>query len=356
MELHHRGQEIRDSLLARRQLRRGRRSRKTRYRPARFDNRLRPEGWLPPSIQHRVDSTNAWAKRLQRWAPLTSRTGENVRFDTQLLQNPAICGVEYQNGTLAGWEIREFLLLKNNYQCAYCGERVPFLQVEHMTSRARGGSDRLANLTMACDPCNTKKGTMSAEEFGFSHLRILASLPLKDAAAVNSTRWALWETLKTLNLPLESGTGGRTKKNRHDQDYPKAHWIDAACIGMSGAKVHLDPLLNALQVECQPRHSRRMCLPDKYGFPRSQTKGPSKIKGFSTGDLVEATVPSGKRKGKHRGKVAVRSSGYFRVGKSDGISFKHCTIIQNTDGYTYNPNPALSSQPTRGGVSSAPVS
>ena len=209
---------------------------------------------------------------------------------------------------------------------------------------------------MACDPCNKRKGALSVEEFGIPHVRAAAGLPLKDAAAVNSTRWALWSALKTLDLPLEPGTGGLTKKNRHEQGYPKAHWIDAACVGLSGAKVDIDPLLNALQVGCQSKHSIRMCLPDRHGFPRSKAKGQSRLNGFSTGDLVRAVVPSGKRKGKHLGRIAVRSSGYFRVGKADGISFKHCTIIQKADGYSYNPDPALSAQPTRGGVSSAPLS
>ena len=309
MELHHRGEEICDSLLSRRQLRRGRRSRKTRYREARFDNRRRHKGWMPPSILHRADSTISWSARLQRWAPVTQYSIESVRLDTQLMQNPAIVGLEYQNGTLAGWEIGEFLLFKHGYKCAYCGKTTTVFEVEHMTSRHCGGSNRIINLTLSCEPCNTKKGTISAEEFGFPHLRESTALPLKDAAAVNSTRWALWNAAKDLGLPLETGTGGLTQKNRHEQDYPKAHWIDAACVGISGAQVHIDPLLDALQVGCQSRHSRRMCLPDKYGFPRGKAKGPSRFQGFSTGDLVRATVPNGKRKGKHLGRVAVRSSG-----------------------------------------------
>ncbi len=49
-EIEHRGQQIRDRLLARRQQRHSRRSRKTRYRPARFDNCRRAKDWLPPSL------------------------------------------------------------------------------------------------------------------------------------------------------------------------------------------------------------------------------------------------------------------------------------------------------------------
>lgn len=359
MELRHRGQEIRDSLLQRRQLRRSRRSRKTRYRPARFANRRKPEGWLPPSIQHRVDSTTTWAKRLLRWLPITSTSVENVRFDTQLMQDPTLCGVDYQNGELAGWEVREYLLVKHGYLCAYCGEKSDYYEVEHLTPVSRGGSSRISNLVLSCEPCNKAKGNMTCEEFGHPHLRQVATRPLKDAAAVNSTRWALWESLKSLGLPMEGGSGGRTKKNRHDQGYPKAHWIDAACVGESGAQVRLKPTSPALVATAQVRRTRRMCLPDRFGFPRTAPKTRSRIHGFATGDFVTAQVPSGKKQGTHTGRVSVRGNGYFRVGNTDGISYKHCVLNQASDGYSYSTlttTPAVSSPPTRGGVSDSSLS
>ena len=65
-ELQHRGQHIKDGLTSRRQLRRGRRGRNTRYRQPRFLHRKRPEGCLPPSLQHRVDTTLTWVKKLIR--------------------------------------------------------------------------------------------------------------------------------------------------------------------------------------------------------------------------------------------------------------------------------------------------
>ena len=97
-EIQHRGEQIRARLLARRQLRRSRRSRKTRYRPARFNNRRRKEGWLPPSVQSRVENVLTWVGRLCRFAPVSGLSLELVRFDTQALQNPEMSGVEYQQG------------------------------------------------------------------------------------------------------------------------------------------------------------------------------------------------------------------------------------------------------------------
>nr|MCU0552417.1 RNA-guided endonuclease IscB [Leptolyngbya sp. Prado105] len=131
-ELQHRGQQIKDALLSRRQLRRGRRNRKTRYRQARFLNRTRPDGWLAPSLQHRVDTVLTWVNRFIRFAPITSIAQELVRFDLQLIQNPEISGVQYQQGELQGYEVREYLLEKWNRKCAYCSvETVPF-EVEHI--------------------------------------------------------------------------------------------------------------------------------------------------------------------------------------------------------------------------------
>ena len=63
-ELTHRGQTIKTSLESRRSLRRSRRNRHTRYRKARFMNRVRSKSWLAPSLQHRVETTLTWVNRL----------------------------------------------------------------------------------------------------------------------------------------------------------------------------------------------------------------------------------------------------------------------------------------------------
>jgi len=152
-ELLHRGAQISQTLTARSAMRRRRRG-NLRYRAPRFLNRTRPKGWLAPSLQHRVDSALSWVRRIQRWAPLTALSCERVRFDMQRMENPEISGVEYQQGTLAGYEVREYLLEKWQRRCAYCGaENVP-LEIEHVIPRSKGGSNRASNLTLACHDCN----------------------------------------------------------------------------------------------------------------------------------------------------------------------------------------------------------
>ena len=109
-EVSHRGQAITAALAARRGVRRSRRARHTRYRPRRFANRRRAPGWLAPSLMSRVRNIETWVQRLRRLCPITAISMELVRFDTQAMENPTIEGCEYQQGTLAGYELREYLL------------------------------------------------------------------------------------------------------------------------------------------------------------------------------------------------------------------------------------------------------
>lgn len=137
-ELVHRGREISRALTARRAFRRRRRGANLRYRPKRFDNRRRPQGWLAPSLQHRVDTVMAWVNRLGRWAPITAITQELARFDMQKMENPEISGIEYQQGTLAGYELREYLLEKFGRKCLYCDATDTPLNIEHVVAKAKG--------------------------------------------------------------------------------------------------------------------------------------------------------------------------------------------------------------------------
>ena len=322
-ELYHRGQAIRNALLSRRQLRSGRRSRKTRYRPARFSNRTRKAGWLAPSLQSRVDNIVTLAKRLVRVCPITSLPVEQVRFDTQLMQNAAISGAEYQQGPLAGYEVREYLLEKWGRQCVYCNAKGVPLQIDHLIARSRGGSDRVSNLTLACGRCNQKKGNRPLEAFLEKQPALLRRLltqvktPLKDASVVNSTRKALVGILQDTfpQISVSTSTGGRTKYNRARQGYAKAHWLDAACVGETGEQMEVGAIQEITHMVARGRGRRQMCSSDKYGFPRTSPKRAKRIHGFQTGDRVRLTQPSGKYRGSHEGVVAVRTNGMLTLSR-----------------------------------------
>lgn len=345
-ELEHRGKAIKADLESRRSLRRGRRARNTRYRAARFNNRVRPEGWLPPSLEHRVETTLTWVNRFKRWCGLEEIAVERVKFDMQLMRNPEISGVEYQQGTLAGYSVREYLLEKWVRKCAYCGaEHVP-LQIEHIHPKAKGGGNAVSNLALACDPCNKKKGTIDIAVFlknkpeQLKKVLAQAKQPLSDAAAVNATRNKLFTELLKTGLPVETGTGAQTKFNRTRLDYPKAHWIDAACVGESGATVTLDPATKPLRIKATGHGTRQTVRTDKYGFPCAKAKTSKMVNGIKTGDLISLVQTKGKYIGAFRSRVtAIKNASNFLSislnGKQTWFSSKLATVIQKADGYSY---------------------
>ncbi len=342
-ELTHRGQAIKANLESRRALRRNRRNRKTRYRQLRFLNRTRCKGWLAPSMEHRVETTLTWVNRLRKFAPISSISQELVRFDLQRLEAPEISGIEYQQGELQGYEVREYLLNKWGRKCVYCGAENTPLEIEHILAKSRGGTDRVSNLTLACHTCNQRKGNQSIEKFLHNKPDVLrrvlaqAKAPLKDAAAVNSTRWALFNRLKETGLPVETGTGGRTKFNRVKFGIEKRHYLDAACVGVV-EKLTLKTT-KPLLITAKGWGTRQMSTTNQYGFPIRHRTRQKAFFGFQTGDIVRATLPKGKFAGIHIGRLTVRATGVFEMvtvkGKVSPVRAKYCQIVHRVDGYNY---------------------
>lgn len=347
--LAHRGAAVRANLESRRSLRAGRRGRKTRYRKARFDNRTRRANcggkWLAPSIKSRVDNVVVWYGRLNRLAPVNEAHIETVRFDTQKMANPEISGVEYQQGTLAGYELREYLLEKFNRACVYCGKKGVPLNIEHIQPRAHGGSGRVSNLAVACIPCNEKKAAQPVEQFlagkpdVLKKIKAQATAPLRDAAAVNSARHALGNEIKAWGLRTSFWSGGRTKFNRTAQGYAKDHFIDAACCGETGAAVFIPAGFTPLEVKATGRGSHQTVRTDKHEFPRSGAGRCKRVSGFQTVDLVRLVQSSGKYAGIHTGRLAgVRADGRFDIKVKNAkitSGHKNFTLIQRGDGYEY---------------------
>ena len=346
-ELKHRGHEIKESLDDRRAVRRSRRRRQTRYRKPRFSNRrTKKKGWLPPSLESRISNIETWVERLIRLCPIIAISQELVKFDLQQMENPEISGLQYQQGTLAGYELREYLLEKWGRQCAYCGKRNMPLQIEHIVPRSKGGSDRVSNLTLACEPCNKKKGTQDLKDFLakkpglLNKIQAQAKAPLKDATAVNATGWKLFHRLQALGLSVECGSGGLTKYNRSIRAYPKTYWLDACCVGQcTPLRLQVNGMV-PLFIEASGYGNRQLCGVDKFGFPYRHRQRKKVHHGYQTGDMVRAVVPAGlKTEGTHIGRVLARATGSFDIGtphgRIAGVGYRCLRPIHRNDGYSY---------------------
>jgi len=241
--------------------RRYRRTRRGRlgYRPPRFDNRTRPEGWLAPSNPHRHDSHIRLVETLATLLPIPFKKVEVGNFDTQKMQNPEITGVEYQQGELQGYEVREYLLDKWGRKCAYCGNTNVPLEVEHIVPKSRGGTDRVSNLTISCRNCNLKKGDKTAEEFGYPHIQKQAKKSLKAAACIINIRWGLVE-----QLGADHTYGYVTKYQRNKLGLEKSHINDAFVIAGGTTQERCKPY----EVR-QLRRNNRSLQTNRKGFKPS---------------------------------------------------------------------------------------
>ncbi len=228
------------------------------------------------------------------------------------------------------------LSFKWNRTCAYCGAKDTPLQIEHIHPRVKGGTNRISNLTLACEKCNTAKGTQDIAVFLKKKPEVLkrienqAKTPLKDAAAVNTTRWALLEKLKAIGLPVECASGGLTKLNRSSRGFPKTHWLDAANVGKSTSALLTIKGVVPLLITATGHGSRQMCVTDAPGFPKQHKKRQRTFQGYRTGDIVKAVTP----KGIYQGRIAIRHRPSFRLGKFD-IHTKYLRRVQRADGYQY---------------------
>jgi len=360
VELQHRGDRIHRCMQQRAGYRHRRRSANCRYRAPRSSNRSRRTGWLPPSLRHRVDTTFSQVTRLCRYAPVTEIHMEFVSFDTHALSaGRPLYGTEYTQGPLAGTTARAHLRAEWNNACAYCGATGVPLNIEHVRARSRGGSSRVSNLVVSCSPCNKAKGSRSIESFLADRPALLATIlaqlraPLRDAAAMNAVRGQLSEKLATLGRPLHLWPGHLTKANREAMGLDKTHTLDALSVGHLDHEVG-DVIMRfpgqVLVVKATGRGSYARTTPDRFGFPRLHRARVKTHFGYATGDLVRATMPSGKWAGTWTGRISVRARGQHSLTTPRGrinVFHRNLRLLQRGDGYGYRLRPESTTPTSR---------
>ena len=251
-------------LSIRRELRRNRRNRKTRYRKARFDNRKKKDGWLAPSVEQKIESHLKVIRLVHKLLPITKTTIEVAQFDAQKLKNPDIKGEDYQQGEQMGfWNVREYVLARDGHKCVHCKgkSKDPILNVHHLESRKTGGNSP-SNLVTLCETCH------KAYHRGEFDLKIKRGSSLRDAAVMNIMRWAIYERAKKEFGNVHLTYGYITKHTRIENCITKTHAADAFCISKN---VHAMRLSSFFMCRCVPRHTRTLHVanPKKGGIRRS---------------------------------------------------------------------------------------
>jgi 5-methylcytosine-specific restriction endonuclease McrA len=278
------------------------------------------------------------------------------------MDNPDIDGVEYQRGTLYGYEIREYLLDKYQHTCQYCNgaSEDPILEWEHKVPVSKGGSSSVKNATLACRSCNQEKGNLTPSEW-LNVIKQQRASKLRDArilgiqrvianktsgsdrycAWVNSTRRYTEGHLFGMFNDVECSSGGKTKYNRINLGLPKDHHYDALCVGAVPENGYKD-LTNGycLFAAAMGRGSRFRSKINNCGIVIVKLgKPPKRIWGFQNGDIVVADIPKGKYVGHYVGRVNTRQSGYFAIRTTDSnaitANHEHCRILQYNNGYKY---------------------
>ena len=251
-------------LSTRRELRRNRRNRKTRYRKARFDNRKKKDGWIAPSVEQKIESHLKVIRLVHKLLPITKTTIEVAQFDAQKIKNPDINGEDYQQGEQMGfWNVREYVLARDGHKCVHCKgkSKDPILNVHHLESRKTGGNSP-SNLVTLCETCH------KAYHRGEFDLKINRESSLRDAAVMNIMRWAVYERAKEEFGNVHLTYGYITKRTRIENEIVKTHAADAFCIAKN---VHAMRLSSFFMCRCVPRHTRALHVanPKKGGIRRS---------------------------------------------------------------------------------------
>lgn len=309
-------------------LRRGRRNRKTGYRPCRNRNRRRPKGWLAPSVAHLWYEHQKTRRLVESILPITAWAEEVNKFDTRKMWDPDVQGKGYQEGPLKGKkDVRQYVLERDSYRCVLCGDPED-LETHHIVWRFRGGSDRPKNLVTLCKKCHEK---VTAGE-------------IEIKAVYESYRWpARLNALNPLFNALDAVkiTPGKVKKARVELNLGKEHWADAAALiyaafGVKPDMEDLPPLLQGRFVRTKNRQLHRT-NPSKGG-KRAKAQGNRYLISkngvwFMRNDLVEYEAGNIKVVGYIN---TLRSSGSVRIADWQGnelisVSVNKLKKLQNRD-------------------------
>lgn len=309
--------------------RRARRSRKIRYRKPRFENRKRGNGWLAPSVKQKIESHLKVIENVYEILPITKIIVETASFDIQKIKNPDIQNGEYQQGEQLGfWNVREYVLFRDNYTCQCCKGKTKdkIMNVHHIESRKTGGNAQ-NNLITLCETChsNYHKGITELPE------KIKRGMKFQDAAFMGIMRQRLLDELNKKYPKVENTYGYITKHTRIKNKLPKEHYIDARCISGNPNAEPLGYYFYQKKVRCHNRKIHKAKIL-KGGIKRNNQL-PYETNGYRLFDKVlfdgEEYFVFGRRK---RGIFEIRGLKSERPGNG-AVSFKKIKLKNERKGF-----------------------
>lgn len=342
--------DVVDLLSTRREFRRSRRNRTTRYRQPRFNNRVRSKhkGWLAPSVEVKIQEHIAAIKRVCNILPVSKVVVETAEFDLQLLKaieegTPIPQGDDYQRGEMYGhYNVRQYVLWRDGYTCQCCGahstnKKEVRLHVHHLESRKTGG-DAPSNQITLCESCHKQFHKWLLTD---KNLKKRKRRSTRDTAFMGIMRPTLMQRLRAeLTIPVVETRGYITKATREKLlVLPKSHTNDALAIaqGKHGFKVGYLPGIKQVDkiytIRPVRHHNRQLHKATIFkGGVRKSNQAEKYVFGYRLFDKVL-----------YRGVECFvfgrRSNGYFLLKKingekvKDGVSYKHLKLLERSQSY-----------------------
>lgn len=304
-----RGSDVVKLLSTKKELRRSRRNRKTRYRKSKFLNRVKRKHkkWLAHSIENKIAAHLRIVADICNMLPISKIAVETASFDIQKIKHPEITGKEYQQGEQLGfWNVREYVLFRDNHECQCCHGKSKdrILNVHHIESRKTGGNAP-NNLITLCETCHTgyHRGTVKLPK------TIHRGTRFRDAAFMGVMRWTFYNRLKKLYKNVHMTFGYITKNNRIRHNIEKTHTADAFCIAgnLKAERLPYDFLQVQVRRHNRQIHKQKICK----GGRRKLNQSAYLVRGFRLFDKVRYA-------GQECFIFGRRSSGYFDLRKLDG--------------------------------------
>lgn len=338
-------QDISGNIQTRSMFRKVRRNRNTRYRKARFLNRKRKIGWLPPSVQSKLNSTTFWIDRMCSLVPNPRLSIEVGKFDVAKMIDPEVSGTEYQNGKSKGYyDVRYYVFARDNYTCQVCKLKNKILQTHHITYKSKGGTDRAENLITVCTDCHTSENHAVGGILHQWMLKHKVVRQFKEATFMNIVRKRTFSLYPNARITYGSETSPRRKELALD----KTHYNDAIAISGIQNIVSNFPEHFYYKQFRKKKRSLHESIPRKLKCKNTMSKRNNKNVKFRNGIYLNDKVIFNSRTGwvagfcggERGGQVILRDidGNYLRNGNNDGsiqINIKKIEILSHNNGWQY---------------------